>query len=77
MYPDSKCRRILDKLTISLGPRSVIMTDEVVLPDIGASKFATRLDISQMATTATMARTERQWRTLLSSVKLKIDKLAA
>ena len=49
--------------------------DELVLPNKGASLTAAQMDITMMATLASVERTEAQWRDLLGRAGLKIWKI--
>ena len=51
---------------------SVILIDEMVLPDISASWQATQLDITMMSALAGMERTRHEWYALLQSAGLKV-----
>ena len=54
---------------------SKIILNELVLPDKGMSLTAAQLDITMMAVLAATERTERQWRELIDSVGLRIEKI--
>ena len=51
---------------------SVILIDEIVIPNEGAQWRQTQLDLAMMASLAAMERTESQWRHLLISAGLII-----
>lgn len=72
-WPDSSCINILFNLRGALAPDSMILIDETVLPDIGASWKQTQKDIQMMAGLAAMERSERQWKELLGKAGLKIQ----
>lgn len=56
-----------------MGPRSRILIDEMVLPDVGVDWTATYTDLTMMASHAAKERTQAQWESLLDSVELKIE----
>lgn len=51
---------------------SVVLIDEIVIPNEGATWRQTQLDLAMMASLATMERTERQWRHILTRAGLVI-----
>ena len=54
---------------------SLILVDEMVLPDTNASWQATQLDLTMMAALGSLERTQEQWQNLLQSAGLKILKI--
>jgi demethylsterigmatocystin 6-O-methyltransferase len=74
-WPDAKCREILQNIVSALGPDSVILIDEMVLPATGVHWQATQLDFTMMTALASMERTEEQWHALLDSAGLKAQKM--
>ena len=56
---------------------SVILIDEIVIPNEGANWRQTQLDLAMMATLAGMERTEGQWRHLLTSAGLVITEICS
>ncbi|TVY44620.1 O-methyltransferase [Lachnellula subtilissima] len=71
-FPDEKCRLILHNVISAMGEASMILIDDMVLPESHANWQATQVDITMMCALASMERTEAQWRTLLATVGLKI-----
>ena len=55
-----------------MGPESVILLDEMVLPDCKAHWQTTQIDLTMMAVHASIERTKAQWAHLMDSVDLKI-----
>ena len=55
-----------------MGPDSVILLDEMVLPDCSVHWQSTQIDLTMMAAMASIERTKAQWARLLDSVDLKI-----
>ena len=74
-HPDSSCQIILRQTVGAMDKDSMILIDEMVLPDTGAHWEATQLDIWMMASLNAMERTKKQWCTLLESVGLKMKKI--
>lgn len=74
-WSDDKCREILQNIIPAMGPESVILLDETVLPDQNAHWRATSLDLTMMAILGARERTQTQWAEMLGSVGLKIAKV--
>lgn len=70
-WPDAKCREILQHTMSAMGPGSVILIDDMVLPTSKVNWQATQIDFAMMTALASMERTEEQWHALLDSVGLK------
>lgn len=54
---------------------SVVLIDEMVLPECGAPWRATQLDMSMMACLAATERSEAEWRALIDEAGFKILKI--
>jgi demethylsterigmatocystin 6-O-methyltransferase len=74
-WPDEKCKEILQNLMPAMGNESVILIDEMVMPEAGASARATQLDLAMLTMVAAKERTLKEWQALLQSVGLEIVKL--
>ncbi|KAJ5612656.1 hypothetical protein N7510_005850 [Penicillium lagena] len=74
-YPDEQAAAILKNTIPVLGPDSVILIDDMVLPDSGVHWHSTQFDITMMTTLASQERTEEQWHTLMEKAGLKIRKI--
>lgn len=74
-YPDAKCREVLSNLkdAVSGHPESVILIDDMVLPDSKVHWQAAQLDLTMMGALSAMERTSEQWHVLLKSAGLKIE----
>jgi demethylsterigmatocystin 6-O-methyltransferase len=57
----------------ALADDSLILIDDMVLPNKGAHWHTTQIDLLMMATLASRERTEEHWHKLLGSVGLKIS----
>ena len=72
-WSDEKCTTILENTCSAMTPGySKLIINDIVMPDKGASRFATQSDINMMCLLAAMERSEKQWRELLGSVGLEI-----
>lgn len=74
-YPDEKALLILKNTAAALAPGSVILIDDMVIPNTGAHFHATQLDISMMSSLAAIERTQEQWYSLIERAGLKINKI--
>lgn len=74
-YADDKAMIILRQTMKALGPDSVILIDDMIIPSQGAHWQATQLDLAMMAVMAAVERTEKQWRSLLDKAELKIKQI--
>ena len=71
-WPDHKCREILENIIPAMGPESIILLDEMVLPDTNVHWQSTQIDLTMMAALASRGRTRTQWAEFLGSVGLEI-----
>ncbi|KAI1352909.1 putative O-methyltransferase [Xylaria sp. FL0043] len=72
-WSDSKCLEILEKLKSAMKPGySKLLIHEMIIPETGASKFHSMLDLTMMAFNAGMERTKRQWEELLNRAGLTV-----
>ena len=55
-----------------MGPKSRILIEEMVLPDMGVDWTVTHADLTMMASLAARERTQGQWESLLDTAGLKI-----
>ena len=74
-WPDDTCIIILNQIIKVMDKDSVILIDDMVLPNRGAHWRATQLDLAMMAGLAAMERTEKQWYALLEAAGLKIKQI--
>ena len=73
-YPDERCRLILKNTIAAMAHDSVILVDDVVLPEKGAHSHSLDKDIAMMCNFGAMERTESQWRSLFESSGLRLLK---
>lgn len=71
-YSDDKCLVILENLIAAMDKDSVILIDEMVLPNTNVHWQATQMDLTLMASLASIERTKAQWEALLDRAALKI-----
>lgn len=63
-------RAILEHIKAAMGPSSVLLIDEMTLPEAGVNANAAFIDMTMLTALAGMERTEGQWRELLEDVGL-------
>ncbi len=66
---------ILGNLKAAMGESSVILIDEMVLPNFKASWQATQLDLTMMAALGSLERTHEQWQNLVKTAGMRIVKI--
>ena len=71
-HPDAKCVEILKNTVQSMSEDSVIMLDEIVVPNKNVDWFVTQTDFAMLIQFASMERTEDQWHHLLAAAGLEI-----
>ncbi|OKL62736.1 hypothetical protein UA08_01132 [Talaromyces atroroseus] len=74
-YPDEKAMEILQNTTSAMGPDSVILIDDMVIPNMGAHWHATQVDMVMMVSLASRERTVDQWNALVAKAGLQIKRL--
>jgi demethylsterigmatocystin 6-O-methyltransferase len=74
-YADKKAVAILKNIIPAMSKDSVILIDNMVLPDVGLPHQAANLDVTMMAVLASRERTQKQWTDLLEPAGLKINKI--
>jgi demethylsterigmatocystin 6-O-methyltransferase len=71
-YPDDKCLAILKNLESAMSKDSVILIDDMVLPNSNVHWQATQLDLTMMASLASVERTSAHWQALLDLAGMKV-----
>lgn len=54
---------------------SILLIDELSLPEVGTSALAASIDLTMLSSLASMERTEAEWRELLADVGLELRHL--
>ena len=70
-WPDEKCREILRNTKAAMSEDSVILIDEMTLPDVGVRSNVTSIDLEMMCAHASQERTLSQWDGLFRAEGLK------
>ncbi|KAH7310184.1 O-methyltransferase [Rhexocercosporidium sp. MPI-PUGE-AT-0058] len=75
-WPDVKCLEILKNITAAMKPGySKLLINEIVIPNVGADRMNTSLDLVMMSVVAAEERTHGNWARLLNQAGLRIVKL--
>ncbi|KAI0476620.1 S-adenosyl-L-methionine-dependent methyltransferase [Xylariaceae sp. FL0804] len=74
-HPDHKVRTVLEHVKAAMAHDSVLLIDEMVLPETGVNAYATSMDLTMMSAFASCERSEPHWRQLIADVGLKLVKL--
>ncbi|KAI1387231.1 S-adenosyl-L-methionine-dependent methyltransferase [Hypoxylon trugodes] len=71
-YPDDRAMVIIKNTMSAMSQDSVLIIDEMIIPNRGANPRSTLQDLTMMATLASTERTERQWDDLLDRAGLAV-----
>ncbi len=71
-YPDEKCVEILDRLKVAMTEDSIIMIDEMVLPNVGQNYMQCQIDWTMLSALAAIERSRKQWESMLDMAGMKI-----
>ncbi|KAF3058092.1 putative transporter C11D3.18C [Daldinia childiae] len=71
-WPDRYSRSILGYARDAMDKDSLLLIDEIVLPDRGAHRYETQLDLTMLAMLNAEARTETHWKQLLAEVGMEV-----
>ena len=74
-WADAKCIELLQNTVPAMGEHSVILIDDMVLPNTDAHWRTTQIDLTMMSCMTAMERTEKQWAALMEAAGLKIVKV--
>lgn len=72
-WSDEKAKVILQQIKSAMMPQSVLLINDMILPERGAPAFATALDLVMLGACGSLERTEAQWKDLLGAVGLSIN----
>lgn len=74
-HSDEAARQILQNTISAMTEESVLLIDDMMLPESGAPWRATQLDMTMMTCLAAKERSVNEWYALLDSVDLKVVKV--
>ena len=72
-WSEEPAKKILREIKSAMAPHSVLLINDMILPDVGASPFTAAMDLVMLGACGSLERTEQQWKDLLGEVGLKID----
>ncbi|KAI0599114.1 S-adenosyl-L-methionine-dependent methyltransferase [Biscogniauxia sp. FL1348] len=76
-WPDSSCQKILQNISDAMDDaHSVLLIDELVVPDKGAHRLETQLDMTMLAMLNGEARSYSHWKELLAASGFVIEDVA-
>ncbi|KAK3360905.1 S-adenosyl-L-methionine-dependent methyltransferase [Lasiosphaeria ovina] len=73
-HPDLKVQTLLELTKAAMTADSVLLIDEMILPETGVNVDTTSMDLTMLAAFASGERTEAQWRRLIEAAGLKLIK---
>jgi hypothetical protein len=76
-HPDHKVKRLLMNVKAAMSPDSILLIDEMVLPESHVNSYAASMDMTMMAAFAASERSEEHWRRILDEAGLTLFKLYA
>jgi hypothetical protein len=71
-HPPHKVQKLLENTKSAMAPDSVLLIDEMILPERGVNANAAAIDMTMMTAVAAMERTEAQWSETLKAAGLEI-----
>ncbi|KAH8703677.1 S-adenosyl-L-methionine-dependent methyltransferase [Talaromyces proteolyticus] len=71
-WSDEKAKTILRQIKSAMTPRSVLLINDMILPETQIPPFATALDLVMLGACGSLERTGEQWKDLLKEVGLEI-----
>jgi hypothetical protein len=67
-------RRVLENIKAVMEPESILLIDELVLPEVGVSYIASSIDMTMLSAFASTERTEAQWRKTFEEAGLELQR---
>lgn len=71
-HPPHKVRKLLENIKSAMVPDSILLVDEMILPEAGTHVDAASMDLTMLSAFAGMERTEAQWRSIIDKVGLSL-----
>jgi demethylsterigmatocystin 6-O-methyltransferase len=72
-WSDEKAKTILRQIKSAMTPQSVLLINDMILPETEIPPFATALDLVMLGACGSLERTGEQWKDLLGEVGLEIN----
>ncbi|RYP66868.1 hypothetical protein DL769_005900 [Monosporascus sp. CRB-8-3] len=73
-HPDHKVRQVLEHTKSAMTAESVLLIDEILVPEVGVSHEAAAHDMTMLAAFAGAERSEAQWTGIFANVGLRLVK---
>ncbi|KAK5659382.1 hypothetical protein OQA88_1475 [Cercophora sp. LCS_1] len=74
-HPDHRSRELLEITKEAMTPDSMLLIDEMILPDTGVNVQTTSINLTMMVACAARERTVKDWTELIESAGLKLVKI--
>ncbi|KAF2963106.1 hypothetical protein GQX73_g10471 [Xylaria multiplex] len=71
-HPPDVVRKLLETTKAAMKPESILLVDEMVMPEENVNYMAASIDMTMLLAFASMERTEGQWKELFENVGLKL-----
>ncbi|GAP82371.2 putative O-methyl transferase B [Rosellinia necatrix] len=71
-HPPLRVRMLLETIKAAMNSESVLLVDEMILPEEKVNHMAASIDMTVLSAFASMERTESQWKTLFEDVGLRL-----
>ncbi|GAW10672.1 hypothetical protein ANO14919_000060 [Xylariales sp. No.14919] len=71
-HPNHKALQLLGHLRDAMVNDSILLLDEMVLPEFGVNAYAASMDMTMMSAFASAERSEAQWRQLIEDAGLSL-----
>lgn len=71
-HPRHKVSKIVRNIKSVMAPDSILLVDEMILPEAEVNAFAASVDMSMLTAFASMERTEAQWRVIFDEEGLEV-----
>lgn len=71
---DHRAQKLLEIIKQAMTEESILLIDEMILPETGVNVETMSIDLTMMAACAAKERTEREWRGLVESAGLRLVK---
>lgn len=71
-HPLHQARKLLENTKLAMSPDSILLIDDIVLPETGVSADLASIDMHALTIFASMERTESQWREAVGDVGLQL-----
>ncbi|KUJ18479.1 O-methyl transferase B [Mollisia scopiformis] len=71
-HPPHKVRKLLENTKSAMTQDSILLIDEMILPETGVNANAASIDMTMLTAFASMERTESQWQEIVQAAGLKL-----